>query len=308
MQSDGQSPANPDALIAVDVPAGPEYLEVENLGGASDLHLDDLLDASPIPPSHFRRPRSTLRPIQTAIVSADLHRRRADRPGRRQRLLRYGVGVPGQRRRHLPAPGELRGGVRSGGPRDRRLHRRRSDRPGRGQLRLTSNVSVLLGNGDGTFQPQVTYAVGSWPDAIVAGDFNGDGRTDLAVANFDSNDVSVLLGNGDGTFRPQVSYPVGSQPVALVTGDFTGDGRTDLAVANAAPTTCRCSWARATARFSPRYLSVGSWARYPRDGRLQRRRADRPGRPHPERHDLAIHHRSRCRCSWATATAPSRPR
>ena len=51
-----------------------------------------------------------------------------------------------------------------------------------------TTVSVLLGNGDGTFQPQVTYAVGSSPQALVAGDFNGDGRTDLAVANYDSND------------------------------------------------------------------------------------------------------------------------
>ena len=55
-------------------------------------------------------------------------------------------------------------------------------------------MSVLLGNGDGTFQPQVTYAVGSSPHALVAGDFTGDGRTDLAVANYDSNDVSVLAG------------------------------------------------------------------------------------------------------------------
>ena len=104
-------------------------------------------------------------------------------------------------------------------------------------------MSILLGNGDGTFQPQVTYAVGAGPDAIVAGDFTGDGRTDLAVANegsFDSignpipgtGDVSVLLGNGDGTFQPQVTYAVGSYPTALVTGDFSGDGRTDLAVAN----------------------------------------------------------------------------
>ena len=46
-----------------------------------------------------------------------------------------------------------------------------------------NTISVLLGNGDGTFQPQVTYAVGSSPDAIVAGDFNGDGHLDLAVAN-----------------------------------------------------------------------------------------------------------------------------
>ena len=47
----------------------------------------------------------------------------------------------------------------------------------------TSTVSVLLGNGDGTFQPQVTYAVGSSPDAIVAGDFTDNGHVDLAVAN-----------------------------------------------------------------------------------------------------------------------------
>ena len=96
----------------------------------------------------------------------------------------------------------------------------------------SNDVSVLLGNGDGTFQTQVTYAVGTGPDAIVAGDFNGDGRTDLAVANYGSNDVSVLLGNGDGTFQPQVTYAVGTEPDALVAGDFNGDGRTDLAVAN----------------------------------------------------------------------------
>ena len=94
----------------------------------------------------------------------------------------------------------------------------------------SNDVSVLLGNGNGTFRPQVTYAVGSDPIALVTGDFNGDGRTDLAVANFGSNDVSVLLGNGDGTFGSQVTYAVGSDPIALVTGDFLGDGRTDLAV------------------------------------------------------------------------------
>ena len=66
----------------------------------------------------------------------------------------------------------------------------------------------------------------------MAGDFNGDGRTDLAVANYGSDDVSVLLGNGDGTFQDQVRYAAGSGPIALVAGDFNGDGRTDLAVAN----------------------------------------------------------------------------
>src|SRR5208337_4191608 len=98
---------------------------------------------------------------------------------------------------------------------------------------LASNdVSVLLGNGDGTFQKPVQYATGYGPYALVVGDFNGDGRTDLAVANFDDNDVSVLLGNGDGTFQDQKTYAAGTGPCALVAGDFNGDGLTDLAVAN----------------------------------------------------------------------------
>jgi len=98
----------------------------------------------------------------------------------------------------------------------------------------SNDVSVLLGNGDGTFQPQVTYAVGLYPVAITAGDFTGDGHLDLAIANSNngSGTVSVLLGNGDGTFQPQVTYVVGQNPTCIVAGDFTGDGRTDLAVAN----------------------------------------------------------------------------
>ena len=93
-------------------------------------------------------------------------------------------------------------------------------------------ISVLLGNGDGTFQPAVQYAVGQEPSFIVAGDFTGHGRLDLAVSDALDNDVSILLGNGDGTFQTQVTYAVGTAPVALAAGDFTGDGRTDLAVAN----------------------------------------------------------------------------
>ena len=75
-----------------------------------------------------------------------------------------------------------------------------------------NTVSVLLGNGHGTFQPQVTYAVGSYPYAIATGDFNGDGHTDLAVATEGDNVISVLLGNGNGTFRPQITSSVGISP------------------------------------------------------------------------------------------------
>jgi hypothetical protein len=91
---------------------------------------------------------------------------------------------------------------------------------------------VLLGNGDGTFQPQVTYAVGGGPAAIAAGDFTGSGRVDLAVANgsFNTgNTVSVLLGNGDETCSP----PGQSDITALanpVVADVTGDGTDDVLV------------------------------------------------------------------------------
>jgi hypothetical protein len=94
----------------------------------------------------------------------------------------------------------------------------------------TDDVSVLLGKGDGTFEPAVNYSAGSFPDAVAVGDFNDDGKLDLAVASNVSSDVSVLLGNGDGTFRPAVSFGVGSNPTGLAVGDFNGDGKLDLAV------------------------------------------------------------------------------
>jgi hypothetical protein len=94
-------------------------------------------------------------------------------------------------------------------------------------------VSVLLGNGDGTFQAAaVSYQVGSHPISVAVADFDADGKQDLVVSNGASNDVSVLLGNGDGTFRPAVAYAVGSGPGAVVVGDFDGDSIPDIAVEN----------------------------------------------------------------------------
>jgi hypothetical protein len=93
-------------------------------------------------------------------------------------------------------------------------------------------VSVLLGNGDGTFQAAVNYTAGSGSAAVAAGDFIGNGKADLAVVNAVDGTVSVLLGNGDGTFQPAVSYAVGADPQAVSIGDLNGDGRPDLVVAN----------------------------------------------------------------------------
>ena len=64
----------------------------------------------------------------------------------------------------------------------------------------SNTISVLLGKGDGTFQPKQDYTVGSGPTSVIDADFNRDGKTDLAVSNYSSDNVSVLLGNGDGTF------------------------------------------------------------------------------------------------------------
>jgi hypothetical protein len=92
-------------------------------------------------------------------------------------------------------------------------------------------VSVLLGNGDGTFRAPVRYQVGTGAGSVLVGDFNGDGIPDLAVISA-GHTASVLRGNGDGTFQDPVSYLAGDTPTSLVAADFNGDGALDLATAN----------------------------------------------------------------------------
>jgi hypothetical protein len=104
-------------------------------------------------------------------------------------------------------------------------------------------VNVLLGNGDGTFQPCVGYPTAfMYVTAVTVGDFNGDKKLDLGLAETtvehggNAGIVEVLLGNGDGTFGPPISTPLSSpsNPIgstgSIVSGDFNGDGVLDVAV------------------------------------------------------------------------------
>lgn len=96
----------------------------------------------------------------------------------------------------------------------------------------SDNVSVLLGNGGGSFLAAVNYSAGTEPTCVAVGLFDAGNAPDLAVANESSDNVSILLGNGDGTFQTAVSYATGESPTSVVVGDVNEDGDRDLVVSN----------------------------------------------------------------------------
>ncbi len=116
----------------------------------------------------------------------------------------------------------------------------------------SGTVSILLGNGEGTFQAAVSYPVDGQPDSLAAADFNGDGKMDLAVVGFSlsPNAVSVLLGAGNGTFGRATTFNVGSGPYSIIAADFNNDGLPDLATEISAQRTCPFSWGRGMGRFN----------------------------------------------------------
>lgn len=96
------------------------------------------------------------------------------------------------------------------------------------------SVSILLGNGDGTFQTHKEYQAGTGPDGLAIGRFNGDKFDDLAVANLIGGTMSILPGNGDGTFGANVDFPTDEYPLGIAAGRFHGNkkGNEDVIVTN----------------------------------------------------------------------------
>src|SRR5437867_2959446 len=120
----------------------------------------------------------------------------------------------------------------------------------------TQDLSIVLGNGDGTFGAVTSFAIGpcdlSFLVGIVAGDFNGDGKEDIAVPALQSDAVSILLGNGDGTFGPRTDFSTGRGPASLAKGDFNGDGILDLVTANILADSASILLGKGDGTFGPR--------------------------------------------------------
>jgi len=122
----------------------------------------------------------------------------------------------------------------------------------------SDDISVLLNNGDGSFDNHRLFALeyGWAPISIAAGDLNGDGQNDLAVANRDFDNVAIMINNGDSTFSRTQTVTVGNGPETLRTGDLDNDGDIDLAVANKQSDNVTILWNDGAATFSSQDESI----------------------------------------------------
>ncbi|MEG4170392.1 MULTISPECIES: DUF4347 domain-containing protein [unclassified Microcoleus] len=115
----------------------------------------------------------------------------------------------------------------------------------------SGSVSILLGNGAGSFGAATNFNVGAIPDAVVVGNFNADNFPDLAVGNSLSNNISILLGNGTGGFSAAPNVGAVPTPNSIATGDFNGDNFLDLATANGGSNSVSILLGNGTGGFGP---------------------------------------------------------
>jgi hypothetical protein len=120
-------------------------------------------------------------------------------------------------------------------------------------------VSVLIGKGDGTFQPATFWTADSGTSWVSVYDFNGDGKLDIVATAWKAGTISILMGKGNGTFQPPVNYPAGTVPHSVAIADFNGDGNVDLAVGNLYSANVNIYFGHGDGTFTPAgLLAVGS--------------------------------------------------
>jgi hypothetical protein len=118
-----------------------------------------------------------------------------------------------------------------------RLGMSRQDQFGPIILAVLAFVLASTPQSSAQFETRAGFGAQEFPFSIAVGDFNRDGKPDLAVASCDTStgyatDIQVLIGNGDGTFQPAVRYTVGTCPGSVATADFNHDGYLDLVASN----------------------------------------------------------------------------
>jgi VCBS repeat protein/flagellar hook capping protein FlgD/FG-GAP repeat protein len=116
---------------------------------------------------------------------------------------------------------------------------------------MAKTVSVLLGHGDLNFTRLPDFSTAS-PHTVSLGDYNGDGKLDLCVANYDDGSVSLCMGRGDGTFTPAYDIPTGAHAHGSIAWDVDGDGLLDLLVVNEAGNTLSVLMGRGDGTFAPK--------------------------------------------------------
>ncbi len=124
-------------------------------------------------------------------------------------------------------------------------------------LEIIEGVSILLGNGDGSFRITNSYKTGNRVSSIGTADFNNDGTLDLAVVNRSSDNISILLGHGEGTFNQAVNYPIAAI-TSFVVADFNGDGKVDLVtISDTSAYSITLLWGNGTGGFTQtRYTDI----------------------------------------------------